>query len=147
MQHCRCRRARSFRTEPVRTRLKSPLEGSGGPSAPELSRRPASRRAGMPARRWRSWSSAARKALLEAPVWLEPPPAHIWAARSAGDNRAEADRMNIHEYQAKELLARRGVPVPAGAIAYTADEAVQAVQRLGGPNGARFWAVKAQIHA
>src|SRR4051794_14168145 len=55
--------------------------------------------------------------------------------------------MNIHEYQAKELLARRGVPVPAGAIAYTAAEAVEAAKRLGGPNGAKFWAVKAQIHA
>jgi succinyl-CoA synthetase beta subunit len=55
--------------------------------------------------------------------------------------------MNIHEYQAKELLAKRGVPVPAGAVAYTADEAVQAAKRLGDPGGARGWAVKAQIHA
>jgi succinyl-CoA synthetase beta subunit len=51
--------------------------------------------------------------------------------------------MNIHEYQAKELLARRGVPVPAGAVAYTAAEAVEAAKRLGGD----IWAVKAQIHA
>ena len=51
--------------------------------------------------------------------------------------------MNIHEYQAKELLAKRGVPVPAGAVAYTADEAVEAARRLGGT----LWAVKAQIHA
>ncbi|MGD9615858.1 MAG: ADP-forming succinate--CoA ligase subunit beta [Alphaproteobacteria bacterium] len=51
--------------------------------------------------------------------------------------------MNLHEYQAKELLARRGVPVPAGEVAYTADEAVAAATRLGG----RIWAVKAQIHA
>ena len=55
--------------------------------------------------------------------------------------------MNIHEYQAKELLARHGVPVPAGAVAYTAAEAVETAKRLGGPNGAQFWAVKAQIHA
>jgi succinyl-CoA synthetase beta subunit len=55
--------------------------------------------------------------------------------------------MNIHEYQAKELLAKRGVPVPAGAVAYTASEAVAAATRLGGPSGAKLWAVKAQIHA
>src|SRR5689334_25176955 len=55
--------------------------------------------------------------------------------------------MNIHEYQAKELLARYGVPVPAGAVAYTAAEAVEAAKRLGGPGGAKLWAVKAQIHA
>ena len=55
--------------------------------------------------------------------------------------------MNIHEYQAKELLARHGVPVPAGAVAYTAGEAVEIAKRLGGPNDAQFWAVKAQIHA
>ena len=54
--------------------------------------------------------------------------------------------MNIHEYQAKELLAKRGVPVPAGAVAYTADEAVQAATRLGG-RWTKLWAVKAQIHA
>ena len=41
--------------------------------------------------------------------------------------------MNIHEYQAKELLAKRGVPVPAGAVAYTADEAVQAARGSAAP--------------
>ncbi len=51
--------------------------------------------------------------------------------------------MNIHEYQAKELLAKFGVAVPPGAVAYTATEAVDAANRLGG----RVWAVKAQIHA
>jgi len=51
--------------------------------------------------------------------------------------------MNIHEYQAKELLAKFGVPVPPGGIAYTADEAVEVARRLGGTR----WAVKAQIHA
>src|SRR5712691_1169453 len=51
--------------------------------------------------------------------------------------------MNIHEYQAKELLARFGVAVPQGAVAYTAAEAVEAARRLGG----NIWAVKAQIHA
>ena len=51
--------------------------------------------------------------------------------------------MNIHEYQAKELLARYGVPVPAGYAAMTADEAVAAAGKLPGP----LWVVKAQIHA
>ncbi len=51
--------------------------------------------------------------------------------------------MNIHEYQAKELLATFGVPVPAGHAAMSADEAVAAAQRLPGP----LWVVKAQIHA
>jgi succinyl-CoA synthetase beta subunit len=51
--------------------------------------------------------------------------------------------MNIHEYQAKELLAKFGVAILPGAVAYTAAEAVEAAQRLGGG----VWAVKAQIHA
>src|SRR3954471_5346785 len=51
--------------------------------------------------------------------------------------------MNIHEYQAKELLAKFGVPVPAGYPAMSVDEAVEAAQQLPGP----LWVVKAQIHA
>jgi succinyl-CoA synthetase beta subunit len=51
--------------------------------------------------------------------------------------------MNIHEYQAKELLAKFGVAVPQGGIAYTAGEAVEVACRLGGG----VWVVKAQIHA
>src|SRR5258707_4254888 len=51
--------------------------------------------------------------------------------------------MNIHEYQAKELLAKFGVAVPLGGIAYTAAEAVEVARRLGG----KLWVVKAQIHA
>ncbi|GAO98858.1 succinyl-CoA ligase [ADP-forming] subunit beta [Caedimonas varicaedens] len=51
--------------------------------------------------------------------------------------------MKIHEYQAKSLLKKFGVPVPEGAIAYTATEAREIAQALGG----RVWAVKAQIHA
>ncbi|HVH37673.1 MAG TPA: ADP-forming succinate--CoA ligase subunit beta, partial [Sphingomicrobium sp.] len=51
--------------------------------------------------------------------------------------------MNIHEYQAKELLAKFGVPVPAGYPAMSVDEAVAAAERLPGP----LWVVKAQIHA
>jgi succinyl-CoA synthetase beta subunit len=51
--------------------------------------------------------------------------------------------MNIHEYQAKELLAKYGVPVPAGYAAMNVDEAVEAAKKLPGP----LWVVKAQIHA
>ena len=51
--------------------------------------------------------------------------------------------MNIHEHQAKELLAGFGVPVPRGTAAFTVDAAVAAANALGGP----VWVVKAQIHA
>ena len=51
--------------------------------------------------------------------------------------------MDVHEYQAKELLASFGVAVPKGAVAFSADQAVYAATELGGS----FWAVKAQIHA
>jgi succinyl-CoA synthetase beta subunit len=51
--------------------------------------------------------------------------------------------MNIHEYQAKEVLKNFGVPVPRGIPAFNVDEAVKAAQDLGGP----VWVVKAQIHA
>jgi succinyl-CoA synthetase beta subunit len=51
--------------------------------------------------------------------------------------------MNIHEYQAKELLAKYGVPVPAGYPAMNVEEAVEAANKLPGP----LWVVKAQIHA
>jgi len=51
--------------------------------------------------------------------------------------------MNIHEYQAKQVLSRYKVPVPRGHMAYTPNEAVQAAQNLGG----KLWVVKAQIHA
>ena len=51
--------------------------------------------------------------------------------------------MNIHEHQAKTLLAEYGVPVPRGFPAFSVDEAVAAAEKLGGP----VWVVKAQIHA
>ncbi|MEX0800589.1 MAG: ADP-forming succinate--CoA ligase subunit beta [Dehalococcoidia bacterium] len=50
--------------------------------------------------------------------------------------------MKVHEYQAKELLARYGVPVPRGRVAATPDEAAATAAELGSPV-----AVKAQIHA
>jgi succinyl-CoA synthetase beta subunit len=51
--------------------------------------------------------------------------------------------MNIHEYQAKELLREFGVPVPEGKVAFTAAEARDAAEAIGG----NVWVVKAQIHA
>ncbi|HYG46373.1 MAG TPA: ADP-forming succinate--CoA ligase subunit beta [Allosphingosinicella sp.] len=51
--------------------------------------------------------------------------------------------MNVHEYQAKELLAQQGIPVPGGHAALSVDEAVAAARKLPGP----LWIVKAQIHA
>jgi succinyl-CoA synthetase beta subunit len=51
--------------------------------------------------------------------------------------------MNIHEYQAKRLLAKYGVAVLDGDVAYTPKEAESAAKKLGGP----VWVVKAQIHA
>ncbi|MGB0343096.1 MAG: ADP-forming succinate--CoA ligase subunit beta [Parvibaculales bacterium] len=51
--------------------------------------------------------------------------------------------MNIHEYQAKQVLSEFGVPVPRGGVAFTPDEAVKVAEELGGP----VWVVKAQIHA
>ncbi len=51
--------------------------------------------------------------------------------------------MNIHEYQAKELLAKHGIAVPAGHAALTVEEAVEGAKQLPGP----LYVVKAQIHA
>jgi succinyl-CoA synthetase beta subunit len=51
--------------------------------------------------------------------------------------------MNIHEYQAKELLRGYGVPVPEGFVAWSAEEAAEVAARLPGP----VYVVKAQIHA
>jgi succinyl-CoA synthetase beta subunit len=51
--------------------------------------------------------------------------------------------MNIHEYQAKSLLAKFGVTVPRGQFAFTPEDAENAARDLGGP----IWVVKSQIHA
>src|SRR3569833_1981224 len=51
--------------------------------------------------------------------------------------------MYIHEYQAKAVLAKFGVPVPRGIPAMSVAEAVKGAKELGGP----VWVVKAQIHA
>ncbi|GGB59090.1 ADP-forming succinate--CoA ligase subunit beta [Blastomonas aquatica] len=51
--------------------------------------------------------------------------------------------MNIHEYQAKELLAKYGIGIPTGHAAQTVEEAVAGAEKLPGP----LYVVKAQIHA
>jgi succinyl-CoA synthetase beta subunit len=51
--------------------------------------------------------------------------------------------MNIHEYQAKEIFKKYGVPTPRGIVANTVEEAVKNAEELGG----NIWVVKAQIHA
>src|SRR5207244_2225993 len=51
--------------------------------------------------------------------------------------------MNIHEYQAKELLRSYGVPVPPGEVVYSDRAAARVAEELGGSR----WVVKAQIHA
>jgi len=51
--------------------------------------------------------------------------------------------MNFHEYQAKDLFAQYGIPVPAGLVAATPLAAVEAARELGGD----MWVVKAQVHA
>ena len=51
--------------------------------------------------------------------------------------------MKVHEYQAKEILRNRGVPVPRGMPCFSVDDAVRVADELGGDR----WVVKAQIHA
>ena len=51
--------------------------------------------------------------------------------------------MNIHEYQAKELLTAYGVPIPPGEVAYSGKAAARVAEDIGGNR----WVVKAQVHA
>jgi len=51
--------------------------------------------------------------------------------------------MNLHEYQAKKLLADYGIPIPQGFVAFSPEEARLAAQQIPG----KRWVVKAQIHA
>jgi succinyl-CoA synthetase beta subunit len=55
----------------------------------------------------------------------------------------KVNQMNIHEYQAKQLLREYGVAVPEGGVAFTVDEAITQAEKLGGP----VIVVKSQIHA
>src|SRR5580692_2325700 len=51
--------------------------------------------------------------------------------------------MNLHEYQAKQLLAKYGLPVSKGEVAWSVDEAVSLADKL----NLKRWVVKAQVHA
>ncbi len=51
--------------------------------------------------------------------------------------------MDIHEYQAKELLSKFGVSIPDAGIAYSPEQAVYRAKEIGGD----IWVVKAQIHS
>jgi malate-CoA ligase subunit beta len=64
---------------------------------------------------------------MQANQWMQ--------AREAG--------MDIHEYQAKEILARFGVPIPRGGLAYNPEQASYRCTEIGGA----AWVVKAQVHA
>jgi succinyl-CoA synthetase beta subunit len=55
--------------------------------------------------------------------------------------------MNLHEYQAKELLASFGVLTQRGVVANSIEEATKAAQALTEKTGTTYWMVKAQIHA
>ncbi len=51
--------------------------------------------------------------------------------------------MNLHEFQAKQLFSKYGIPIPEGDVARSADEAQAVAKKLGGS----VWVVKAQVHA
>ena len=51
--------------------------------------------------------------------------------------------MNIHEYQAKKILAQYGVPVPRGGVAHSSTGAIYQANELGGDK----WILKAQVHS
>ena len=55
--------------------------------------------------------------------------------------------MNIHEYQGKLILKKHGVPVPAGHVAFTPEEALKAAKEIKDDTGAGSFVIKAQIHA
>lgn len=55
--------------------------------------------------------------------------------------------MNLHEYQAKEILTGYGVQVPYGILAYTPQEARNAATQIEEKTGSKLWVIKAQVHA
>src|SRR4029078_7434042 len=55
---------------------------------------------------------------------------------------ADGERVNIHEYQAKEIFRKQGIPIPPGEVATSAAEAEAIARRIG-----RTVVVKAQVHA
>src|SRR4028118_941294 len=55
--------------------------------------------------------------------------------------------MNIHEYQAKDILKGYGVRIQEGIVADTPDQAVEAARELNQKTGTKWFVIKAQIHA
>lgn len=55
--------------------------------------------------------------------------------------------MNLHEYQAKEILSGYGVQVPFGILAHTPEEAKAAAKQVEAKTGTKLWVIKAQVHA
>ncbi|MFV1112950.1 acetate--CoA ligase family protein, partial [Klebsiella pneumoniae] len=67
---------------------------------------------------------------------------HLWAVSGHSTNLKEKS-MNLHEYQAKELLASYGLPVQGGILAHNGEDAAAAYDPLGG----KFAVDTAQVHA
>src|SRR3990172_1382901 len=87
-----------------------------------------------PTRTATSYRSPSRSARRRAnPARTRPP---RWAS-------GKGATMDIHEYQAKELLVGFGVPIPRGGVAYSPEQAAYRAQEIGGHR----WVVKAQVHA
>src|SRR5450432_911340 len=85
-------------------------------------------------RRWRRTSSP------------PPPPSRLRTPHGQpepNDNQSRETIMDIHEYQAKELLSKFGVPIPRGGLAYSPEHATSRATEIGGSK----WVVKAQIHS
>src|SRR5262245_18054079 len=81
--------------------------------------------------------------------WISARPLVLVPVRNAGRTLAcgprfpQNRRMNLHEYQSKQLFTQYGIPVPTGRVASTDAEAADAARALGG----KVWVVKAQVHA
>ena len=51
--------------------------------------------------------------------------------------------MKLHEYQAKDILGKSGIPIPTGQLVTSSEQATKATQIISGPP----WVIKAQVHA
>src|SRR5574341_886670 len=101
---------------------------------------PVARTSTPPTHHWQAKMWPAFCSALTACRWPSAAPARNLCNRSTTKYRSSP--VKVHEYQAKEVVARFGVPVPKGRVAQTADEAKAIAAEIGAPV-----AVKAQIHA
>src|SRR5581483_11694925 len=94
---------------------------------------------------WRASFSPAPRGRREGAACCPAAAADPRGGTGGAEDRCQrtSEHMNIHEFQAKELLRRHGVAVPRGRVATTAEDAAAAARALGGS----LWVVKAQIHA